>query len=304
MSYNKMKIAVGIFILTFFVTSSAFLYFILKEKGTFDKRYSYNFTTDSANSFIVGMPLKFSGFKIGVIDKISLNDNGSVSMKFSVNGDNKKWISEDSVLLVRKPLIGSAHIEVYPVLGNPPLKAGSSLLLIMSDDINDMISKLEPAIDKIINIINNIDSLTTKLSSDDSHLLNTLKNINIFTKKLSSDDSLLTTITGNTSAGKSVVESLNTMKKIIEEIHKVSSLIDSDIMNPASSTIKELDMIMKDVKQKLDAIDGTVKVIGDSGNDLVELKEQISVGVIKSNQIIDKIDGLIQNENESKVVLP
>ena len=283
MSYDKMKIAVGIFILIFFITSSTFLYFILKEKGTFDKRYSYNFTTDSANSFIVGMPIKFSGFKIGVIDNISLSNNGSVSMKFSVNENNRKWISEDSVLLVRKPLIGSAHIEVYPVLGNPPLEIDSTLTLIMSDDINDMISKLEPAVNKIINIIDNIDSITNKLSSDNS---------------------LLTSITGDISASQNLVKLLNTMNKIIEDIHKVSSLISPNIMNPASNTIKELNKIMKDIKQKLDAIDGTVKIVGNSDKDLAELKEQISVGVFKSNQIIDKIDSLLQNDKTSKVILP
>jgi len=299
-----MKIAVGIFIIIFFITSTAFLFFILKEKGTFDTRYSYNFTTNSASSFTVGMPLKFSGFKIGVIDKISLNNDGTVSMKFSVNEDNRKWISEDSVLLVRKPLIGSAHIELYPVLGNTPLEVGSSLTLMMSDDINDMISKLDPAIDKIINIIDNIDSLSTKLSSEDSQLLKTIENVNHLTYKLSHDDSVLTSITGDKKANENLLQAIDTMNKIISDIYQISSILKSDIVNPASSSIKGVDIIMKDLKQKLDAIDNTVKVVGTYDKELVNLKEQISVGISKSNQIIDKIDTLIQNKDSSKVVLP
>jgi len=83
-----MKFAVGIFVITLIVVISTFLYLLLEEKGTFDKRYSFNFDTESASSFNVGMPLKYSGFNIGTIDKISLKDDGTVHMVFSVNEDN------------------------------------------------------------------------------------------------------------------------------------------------------------------------------------------------------------------------
>ena len=80
--------------------------------------------------------------------------------------------------------------------------------------------------------------------------------------------------------------------KISTDISKITSSLDSDIMQPTSSTIKELDKIMKDVKQKLESLDGTVKAVGSYDEDLYELKEQLSVGIQKSNQIIDKVDSL------------
>ena len=311
MQYSKMKLAVGVFVLTLFITIVTLLYLVLEDKGTFNKRYNYHFTTDSASFFSVGMPLKFSGFDIGVIDNISLNDDGTVFMTFSVDEENRRWITEGSVLMIIKPLIGSAHIEVYSAIDNELLEANSELTLLENDDINDMISKLEPAVDKIISIINNIDSITTYIARDDSDLMLTLQNIKKFTANLSESDSLLTSITGDKESTKNIITSLNKTTQIMQELHnitedisKTTSTLDSDIVSPASSAIKELELIMKDVKQKLDALDGTVKAVGTYDKDLVELKEQISVSVQKSNQIMDKVDALMQDEEKQEVVLP
>ena len=311
MQYSKMKLAVGIFVITLFITITTFLYLVLEDKGTFNKRYNYHFTTDSATFFSIGMPLKFSGFNIGVIDDISLNDDGTVFMTFSVDEHNRRWMTEGTVLMTIKPLIGSAYIEVYSAIDNEILAANTELMMLQNNDINDMISKLEPAIDKIISIINNIDSITSDIAKDDSNLKQTMLNIKIFTDKLSSSDSLLSSITGDKESTQSLVASLNKTTEIMQELHTISkniskttSSIDADIMSPASSAIKELDAIMKDVKQKLDALDGTVKAVGTYDKDLVQLKEQISVSVQKSNQIMDKVDALMQDETKSEVELP
>jgi len=140
-----MRLAVGLFVLILLSAIFTFLYLLLDEKGTFDKRYSYGFNTDSASSFNVGMPLKYSGFNIGVIDKISLQDDGTVHMIFSVDENNRKWVTKESVLMLKKPLIGSPHIELYSAIDNELLDENSDLTMLLSDDINDMVSKLEPA---------------------------------------------------------------------------------------------------------------------------------------------------------------
>ncbi|EHP29490.1 ABC-type transport system, periplasmic component [Sulfurimonas gotlandica GD1] len=311
MQYSKMKLAVGIFVISLFITIITFLYLVLEDKGTFNKRYNYHFTTDSASFFSVGMPLKFSGFDIGVIDNISLNDDGTVYMTFSVDEHNRRWMTDGTVLMIIKPLIGSAHIEVYSVIDNEVLEADAELQMLQNDDINDMISKLEPAVNKIISIINNIDAITAYIAKDDSDLMLTLQNIKKFTADLSNSDSLLTSITGDKKSTQSIIASLNKTTEIMKELQKISkdiskttSTLDSSIVTPASSAIKELDKIMKDVKQKLDALDGTVKAVGTYDKDLVDLKEQISVSVQKSNQIMDKVDALMQDEQKQEVTLP
>ncbi len=304
MPYNKMKLSVGIFMLIFSITVSSFIYLLLKEKGTFEKRYNYHFTTLSANSFHIGMPLKFSGFNIGMIDDISLKDDGTVFMTFSVNKENRKWVSKDSVLVIVKPLIGTPYIELHSVLGNPILKADSILKIEISDDINDMISKFEPAVNKLINIVNNIDIITTKFTKDDSDLMLSIKNLQLFTKKLAEDRSILTSVTGDKNSTKNLINSINITSKIVSDLHKITSSLDKEILKPSSNTIKDLDLIMKDIKNKLKKLDGTVDAVAGYDKDIVELKEQISVTIVKSNQIMDKVNTLLEDKSSDKVILP
>lgn len=304
MQYDKMKLAVGIFVITFFIGVSTFLYFLLDEKGTFDKRYSYKFKAYSAESFSVGMPLKLSGFTIGMIDEIKLQDDTSVIVTFSVDQDNRKWIAKNSVLNVKKPLIGSSYLIIYSAIGNELLEENSMLEVIVSDDINDMIAKLEPVVNKIINIIDSIDKITTYIAREDSEIRHTLENIEKFSDNLAKNDALLTTVTGDERATQSLVNSLESTAKIMQDIQNMTSGLKSKIIDPTSSTIKEIEIIMKDIKQKLDALDSTVKTVGGFDKDLEILKEQITAGLSKSNEMMDKIDAMLQDEKATEVILP
>ena len=306
-----MRLYVGLFVLILIVVSTTFTLLILEEKGTFEKRYNYHFMTTSADSFNIGMPLKFSGFKIGVIDNIELQNNGNVFMTFSVNEKNRKWIGVDTVLTLKKPLIGSAHIVVETQVGEEVLKEGSTLTIVVNDDINDMISKLEPAVERVISIIHNIDTITSSLAKEDSEFTQTLQNLNKFSSNLARSDSLLTTITGDKNSTQSLVEALSQTENIMLEIKKISSdlsqisgALESKIIDPAELSLEQIEAIFKDVKEKLKAIDGTVKAVGTYDKELIEIKEQISVGLQKSNQIIDKVDAIVGDEDNYKIELP
>jgi len=311
MKYDKMRFAVGLFTITFFILLFVSLFFVLKEKGIFEDRYNYHFTAYSAEYLKVGMPVKFSGFNIGAIDNIALNDDGSVYITFSVNKSNKKWINEGSVLMSIIPLIGQSYIELYTSLGTPLLENGASLKLLSYDSINDLIQSLTPVVKKALNILDNVNIITSDLAKDDSDFRQTLQNLNKFSKKLADSDSLLTSVTGDEKSTKNIILSLNKsikimndVKKITHDISKITSSLDKMIINPASSSLKDLDLIIKDVKSKLDTIDGTVNSIGAYDKELLEIKDQISVGLVKSNQIIDKVDSILSNEKDSEIVLP
>lgn len=304
MSYSKIKLYVGIFVIAVFISVGAFLYILLEEKGTFEKRYNFNFNTESAASFSVGMPLKFSGFKIGQIDNISLKDDGTVHIIFSVSQANRKWISENTVLVLNKPLIGSPHIEVYSTIDNQPLPPDSTVQIMLSDDINDMINKLEPAVNKTIHIIDNIDKITTTIASPDSDLSKSLKNLERFSYKLAHNDSLLTSVTGDKNSTQTLINSIGQINAILHDLSIITKSLNNDIVQPSSSSIKDLDAILKDVKHKLETLDPVVNEIGEYKNELDSIKDQVSAGVQKSNQLLDKVDSMIGGDKQQKVKLP
>ena len=306
-----MKLAVGLFVIVLITVLSIFFYLILKEKGAFEKRYSYNFYAKSAAPFKIGMPLLYSGFEIGTIDDIKLTDKGDVHLVFSVAKENSKWVCEYSMLLLVKPLIGSPHIEVLTTVGNAPLKPDSTLELLESDDINDMITKFQPAITKMVNIIDNIEKLTSKFSRNDGELANTMKNIETITKRIASDRSLLTSITGDQNSTDALIASLNETKATMQQVHEISKKLDrimggldDTLIKPSNEVLGNINSIMKDIQQKLRTLDGTVKAVGGYDKDLVTIKEQIELGLDKTNKLMDKLDILLQDDKKSEVELP
>ena len=311
MQYQRIKLAVGLFVILLSVTIGASSYFLLKEKGLFSQHFTYNFSVDSARFFSVGMPLQLSGFEIGVIEKIALEDDGRVKILFSVKQENLKWINKETYLMIKKPLIGSPHIEVHSKLGLSVLKEHSSIKMLTSDDINDMIARLEPIVVKLTNIIDSVEHITAYLANNDSELVHILKNLDTFSQKLVKDDAILTTITGDKNSTKSVVASLNEtlliikeLKKVVHDVSKISGTLDKDIILPTSNSIKELELILKDIKSKLDKLDGTVDSVGSYEEELIMIKEEVSVAIHKSNQIMDKIDTLLDDNENSEVLLP
>jgi len=311
MQYRKIKLIVGLFVIGFSILLISSSYFLLKEKGLFTKSIMYNFDVQSARFFSVGMPLQLSGFDIGVIENIKLKDDGWVNISFSVKKENLKWINTETYLMIKKPLIGSPRIEVHSKLGLEVLKENSNIKMITSNDINDMIAKLEPVVAKLTNIIDSVERITFYLASNDSELFHILKNFDTFSGQLIKDKALLTTITGDKNSTKNVVTALNEtmlmmreLKKVVFDISKITTSLDEKIIEPSSMSAKQLELILEDIKLKLDAIDGTVDSVGSYNKELVEIKEEISVAIGKSNQILDKVDSFMQDEDNSEVILP
>lgn len=304
MTYNNIKFKVGFFVLFLLINLSGVAYYILLKKGAFDKRYNYSFITFSAHSFSVGMSVKVSGFAVGRVDEIKLLDNGNVKFTFSVDKENQKWISKESLLMIRKPLLGSPLIILYSAIGNPILKDGSTLDVIINNDINDLVVSLEPIVKKIGNIVNSVDKITTYLSKDNSELMKIIKNLEEFTSTLVKDKSLLTSLTGDKKATDSFVKTINKLPHLINNFNDLSSDLNKDVLPLVSELIKELNIIAKDIASKLKSLDGVVNSVSSSDKDIVTIKEQIKTGISKTNQIIEKVDNLFQIGKNEKVVLP
>lgn len=304
MNQNRLRLKVGLFIIFLLINAIGIIYYILLSKGTFEKRYDYFFTTHSAEALNVGMPVKVSGFTIGRVDVIELLDDGTVKLTFSVNEQNQKWVNKESLLMIRKPLLGSSYIILYSAIGNPVLKEGSTLEALISNDINDLVLKLEPIVLKMGNIVNSVDKITTYLAKDDSELMLTIKNIEKFTAVLVQNKSLLTSLTGDEKATNAFINTIKTLPSIVEKFNKISSNVDKSLVPKLSEFMNELIKITEDINTKLKTLDGIVNSVGASDKDLIQIKDQIKTGIAKSNEIIQKVDSLFIEEDNKKVVLP
>lgn len=220
------------------------------------------------------MPVKVSGFAIGRVDKIILQENGAVNVTFSVDKKNQKWLAKDSLLMIRKPLLGSTYIILYSAIGNPILKEGTILDNIISNDINDLVLKLEPIIVKMGgNIVNSVDKITTYLAQDNSELMMIIKNIEKFSSTLAQNKSLLTSLTGDEKATNSFIKSINKLYDLLNNYNTLGSNVNKDVLPLLSEFIKELNLIAKDIQSKLKSLDKVIESVSSSDKDIIEIKK-------------------------------
>ncbi len=310
MSYNKMRFWVSAFIFITTIMLFASIFYVLKSKGIFDKHYTYAFYADNASGFDIGTPIKYSGFKIGYINKIEFTYDGKVFVHFIVNAKNAKWINKRAYLELKKPLIGGAEISVVSDPNHPVITPNAILDFEVQDDINSLVEKLKPIMIQVQHIIANIDKLTTDLADKNGSVQKTLSNVETLTSKFAKSRSIIDAVTGETNSSKNITqsiaylkESLKEVENITIEVEKIVKELNTNIIKPSEEIPKNINDILIDVKKKLKNLDALVSAVGSSDKDIVALREQILLGVDKANNLLNKINTLIENNNK-KVKLP
>lgn len=106
---------VAVFIFFAVVGTVAVWLLIAKQQHMFSAKKSVYFITESGKNLQQGVRVTFSGFRIGKINSVSLNDDDKVLVELSINSDYIKRIKKDSTATMTKELpIGESVIEIMP----------------------------------------------------------------------------------------------------------------------------------------------------------------------------------------------
>lgn len=294
---KRTELKVWIFIVAAIFLISAFFIFIAYKKDLFSRTYTYTFLSKSGEGFSVGMPLKFSGFIIGTVKSLELNESGMVIAKVRVPERHIKWLREDSILILDRPLIGAPKITVFTDnMQSPVLSTDSAKEIYPVDSINDAIQKIEPLLEKINTILDNTARITGTLAGKDT---------------------LLEMAVGDKDAVRSII---NTLKKseeigrhvatILERIDTTSSKLDQNLFGPGG-TFTLVHAILKDVLTKLEKLDTVMQHVSQtsanvarSTQDLETLRNDIDAAMDSVNGLLNKIEGMLPAEKKKDLELP
>jgi ABC-type transporter Mla subunit MlaD len=311
MPYERMKLYVGMFLFFFAVMSFSLLYVVLEKKGYFENHLEFYFQTKDAKLFFVGMPVNYSGFKIGTINDLELTERGEVKITFSIKESDQKWIREGSHLVLEKPLIGSPSIAILSELDRPKLPKGSQIPIVTRDDINDIIVKLQPTLHELQELIRSISTIAADLASQEGPLQKTLSNTERFSAKLAADEPLLTTIVGDPKSTQAINTTLQKSDQVFTELHELNTeliallkSVDASVVSPSGESVKNINVILEDIRQKLKTLDGTVRELGTSDKEITALKNALHINLDKTHQLLEKVDAIMADKNDEQVVLP
>ena len=308
---------VGLFALATLLLGTAFLLYLMYARGYFEHTYRLQLAAASADGVAPGMPLVFSGIQIGSVTSLGLNDGGGIVIQLELQESQAKWLKQDSVYTLDKPLLGSPKISVDSGnLGGEPLPENSTMLLLTPD-----ISKDIPLLIARVNaILANVEHITRK----DGEVNASLANIQTVTGRMTGEYGMLESVLGSPEKARSVTDSLDQTRALIGKLDSLALKMDSMagktdqwlfapdgvaastrdslaqvrlMLDDAQSSLKKADALMSNAV----AISADVKA---GTQDLAALRAEIDDAVRKANALVEKINNVWPFAREPEVKLP
>jgi phospholipid/cholesterol/gamma-HCH transport system substrate-binding protein len=275
---------VGLFIVLTTIIILLSLLYLAYEKGFFEKVFTFTLSSKSGDGFTEGMPVVFSGFNIGKVHALELNDNGIVLIRIKIPERHVKWVKNDSTFILYRPLIGASRIIVTTNnLYSPQLPENKIPEVEIVNDINDVITKVPPLIEKITLIAANLETLSSNLANPKGDFNRLLNNV--------------TRVTDN-------------LDNILQKANKMADKADSQLFGK-DGTLPQINNILKDIIGKLEKLNTTVDNINKISQEASEgmkdfsiLRSDIDDTVNALDDVVNKLDDLISSKKDPEFKAP
>ncbi|MBU4500485.1 MAG: ABC transporter substrate-binding protein [Gammaproteobacteria bacterium] len=307
---NTFNFKVGLFALATLLLGAAFLTYLLYARGYFENTYRLQLAAASADGVVPGVPLVFSGIEIGNVTSLGFNDGGGIVIQLELPERHAKWLKQDSIYTLDKPLIGSVKISVDSGdLAGAALQENSTMLL-LTPDINKEIPVL---IAQVKAILANVEHLTRKEGDVNA----TLANLKTVTGRMTGEYGMLESILGSPEKARAVTDSLDKTRALMIKLDGLAGKMDQWLfaqdgvadstreslaqirlmLNDAQSSLKKADEMMTNAV----AISADVKA---GTQDIAALRAEIDDAVRKANALVNEINKMWPFARDPEVKLP
>lgn len=216
----------------------------------FTKKYNLHFTVDRGTGFTKGMSVKLSGFRIGRVTSIALNEQAMVDISIEIDRTYRTWIRSDStVKLVKEGLVGDNIVDVS--VGSPEkpeLKNSDAIMYIKTkglDELADEIAqKVKPVLIEIRDIIGYI-------NNPDGELKKTIRNVELLTRNLEGTRQKTDTLLASTTSNINLVTNRATTM-LDTTTKKVDSIDVEPILTRVNSALEQIDNKLPPLLDKAD----------------------------------------------------
>ena len=329
---QRIEFKVGLFITITSLLIMASIGYVVYKKGVFSKVYTYTLSSKTGENLTEGMPVAVWGFTIGRVSSLELNEQGTVLIRIKIPERHIRMIRANSKFFLDKPLIGSPRIVVSTTDLNGPLLSPQTIPEITeSNDINELIKRAQPIIDKADRIMGNITQITTNLADPEGEVNRILRDAEVLIARFSKRDSLLEMAVGDPESVKSVQEALKKLRDITGKADGILQRVDG-MAGKADGILQRVDgmagktdeelygrdgvlpqvrNILRDLLAKLVKIDATFDNINkvsseaaDSTKDLRALRDELDETVTAIGNLADEIDRKIPFKTQPEIKLP
>jgi phospholipid/cholesterol/gamma-HCH transport system substrate-binding protein len=259
------------------------------ERDLFTKKFEIRFSVPKGTGFNVGMPVKLSGFRIGRIKSLSLNEQAAVDIVLQIDRQYQKWIRRDSrVKLVKEGLVGETVLEVsvgspaQPVLTERDLLAWepSKTLDELADEIAE---KVKPVLIEVRDIIGYINDPNGDVKQSLRNIKELSGNLELTRQQL---DQVMAAAGGDVHTTMiKAATTIETSTRAVQSAERSLTIIEQRLpalLDKTGKTLTNVEQLSKQVQQASSDILPRVPVLLDKGGNIVD----------DAGQMIDAVKGI------------
>jgi phospholipid/cholesterol/gamma-HCH transport system substrate-binding protein len=314
---KNLEFKVGLLLVLTLTLAVAFIGYTLYARGVFERSQKLILISDNADGVSIGMPISFSGFPIGQVDRMSLTDEGKVLIEMSIPVKDAKWLRDSSVFTLEKSLVGSAKIRAISTNLTDPLLPADAERPLYTGDATQEIPGL---IIKVREVLTNLQTLTDKQSS----LSQSMANLQTVTGRMAGQYGVMGGILGADENSRKVVDAIDHANALLGSLNDVSLKVDGilnktdqrlygqgGIMDETQKAVVQINAILIDARaslKKADAIlkntQGITSDIKGATTDLATLRSQVDDSLAKVDSMLKELNRKWPFSHETEVKLP
>ena len=321
---KHLGIKVGVILTLIPVIAVGLLLYSLYARGVFERTQALTLVAGDAEGVVIGMPIMFSGFPIGQVSGMALDELGHVRIEVRIREKDARWLRTTSVFSLEKQILGGAKIRVVsPKMQDPELVAGSERPLTAKDAAQD----IPQVIARANNILQNIDEIIRP----DSSFNQTLTNLKAVTERMAGEYGVLGGMTGSPDQAKKVLDTVDSVNALLASLKGVTTRADGvlaktddrmfghgGVMDEAKKSMAQLNTILTEARDSLKKADevlataqaGTTEIknaatnVKDATTDLGALRTEVDGSIRKVNGLIDEINRKWPFARKTEIKLP
>lgn len=288
------ELKVGLLLLFALLCLIAAAVYVGVKKELFAERVDYVVISNTGEKIEPGMPIRLSGFDIGHVSRVSLDEVDLVRIHIRILKRYQRWFKEDArIILEQEGVIGNSFLKLVPGSEEAPvLEEGTVIRLDKIGGINELIQEMQPVIEALRAIVINVWDLTDYLVDSQGPVRTILANAETMTDRLLSEHGLIHYLSEDPRPTARVDQLLaqtdKTMTSADTLLQSVTRRVESvaPLQDEIARTLRESRLLIEEfqgIRRDLQPIMENVTVISEelkiASRDLVSLRRQGEYGL-------------------------
>lgn len=248
--FKGLFVKVSIFVLLAVVGVASNFFYAALRQGLFVSKTSVYFIAPSSQNIHDGMAVKLSGFKIGSVKGMTLNDNAETRVDLLIEDRYMHFLRDDAAISpVREGVIGDTVLAVIRGSANQPaLQAGGEIRYVQSGGLEQLSQDLR---DRLFPAIKDMSKLLHDVNDPNGDIRQSLHNLRQFSDGLNATHTRLDRLLDHTDTlvSRDVGPTMRDLSQVTDKLNKRLP----DVLDKADTTMDSLQKSAASIRSTVDA---------------------------------------------------